>query len=32
MLNLSLKELRLISKNRNIKYEGMPKDELLKNN
>ena len=32
MLNLSLNELRLISKNRNIKYESMPKDRLLKNN
>ena len=32
MLNLSLKELRLISKKRNIKYKGMPKDRLLKNN
>ena len=31
MLNLSLKELRLIAKNRNIKcYEIMPKDKLLK--
>ena len=32
MLNLSLKELRLISKKRNIKCEGMPKYGLLKNN
>ena len=30
MLNLSLKELRLIAKNRNINgYESMPKDKLL---
>ena len=30
MENLSLKELRLIAKNRNISgYKGMPKDELL---
>ena len=31
MFNLSLKELRLISKNRNINgYESMAKDKLLK--
>ena len=31
MLSLSLKELRLIAKTRNINgYESMPKDELLK--
>ena len=30
MLNLSLKELRLIAKNRNINgYKSMPKDKLL---
>ena len=30
MLNLSLKELKLIAKNRDIKgYESMPEDELL---
>ena len=31
MLNLSLKELRLIAKNRNINgYESIPKDRLVK--
>ena len=31
MLNLLLKELRLIAKNKNINgYESMPKDRLLK--
>ena len=31
MLNLSLKELRLIAKNRNINgYKRMPKDKLLR--
>ena len=31
MQNLSLKELRLITKNRNINgYKSMPKDELLR--
>ena len=31
MLNLSLKKLRLIAKNRNINgYESMPKDILLR--
>ena len=31
MLNLSLKELRLIAKNRNINgYKSMPKDKLLR--
>ena len=31
MLNLSLKELRLIAKNRNINsYKNMPKDKLLR--
>ena len=28
MFSLSLKELRLISKNRNISYERVPKDRL----
>ena len=32
-LNLSLKEFRLIAKNRSINvYEGMPKDKLLRIN
>ena len=32
MSDLSLTELRLIAKNRNIKrYKGLPKDELLEN-
>ena len=31
MLNLSLKELRFIAKNRNINdYESVPKDKLLR--
>ena len=31
MLNLSLKELRLIAKNRNIRsHESMPRDKLLR--
>ena len=33
MLNLSLRELRLIAKNRNINgYESMPKNKLLRIN
>ena len=32
MLNLSLKELRLIAKNKNINgYKPMPEDKLLRN-